>query len=262
LNHWKNLHKYFLIFAVVLPLAAQKGEVIPLTKHIGFTLDAEENMYYEVFTDIPNFKSAQFYEIKVNRIEARISFVDFTKIKLSRRTFNLRELTDLQFRINQMPVITEDIRESYRKNLTYLRTKEVLENIPTGQYISVKHQNGKWIRGTLLSYRKERLSLQTPFAVKRIHITKMEHINYRETIIRRPEWKTIIYGLAAVMGFGLMESWNRQTTPEWGMKWHNRFMGAIFGLVAGAEVYDTSMILLSKKTQFGLTPEEMDKLNR
>jgi uncharacterized membrane protein required for colicin V production len=46
------------------------------------------------------------------------------------------------------------------------------------------------------------------------------------------------------------------------MKWHNRFMGAIFGLVAGAEVYDTSMILLSKKTQFGLTPEEMDKLNR
>ena len=80
---------------MVLPLAAQKGEVIPLTKHIGFTLDAEENMYYEVFTDIPNFKSAQFYEIKVNRIEARISFVDFTKIKLSRRTFNLRELTDL-----------------------------------------------------------------------------------------------------------------------------------------------------------------------
>ena len=31
---------------------------------------------------------------------------------------------------------------------------------------------------------------------------------------------------------------------------------------AGAEVYDTSMILLSKKTQFGLTPSELDKLNR
>ncbi|SVC47693.1 uncharacterized protein METZ01_LOCUS300547, partial [marine metagenome] len=29
-----------------------------------------------------------------------------------------------------------------------------------------------------------------------------------------------------------------------------------------AEVYDISMILLTKKTQFGLTPEELDKLNR
>ncbi|SVD66980.1 uncharacterized protein METZ01_LOCUS419834, partial [marine metagenome] len=26
-------------------------------------------------------------------------------------------------------------------------------------------------------------------------------------------------------------------------------------------VYDTSMILLSKKTQFGLTPAELDKIN-
>ena len=69
------------------------------------------------------------------------------------------------------------------------------------------------------------------------------------------------YGLAAVLGFGLMESWNRQTQPAWGQQWHNRFLGAIFGLIAGAEIYDTSMILLSKKTQFGLTPAELEKIN-
>jgi hypothetical protein len=262
LNYWKNLYKHILIFAVILPLAGQKGEVIPLTKHIGFTLDAEENRHYNVFSDIPNFESAQFFEVKANRIVVRISFVDFTKIKISRRAFTLRELTDLQFRINQKPQITDDIRESFRKNLTYLRTKEVLENIPKGQYVSVKHTNGKLIRGTLLSYRKERLVLQTPFAVKQIPITKMERIDFRETIISKPEWKLTVYGLAALMGLGLMESWNRQTNPEWGYKWHNRFMGAIFGLFTGAEVYDTSMILLSKKTQFGLTPAELDKLNR
>ena len=89
----------------------------------------------------------------------------------------------------------------------------------------------------------------------------MERINYRENIINRPDWKLSIYGIAAIMGFGMMESWNQQKNPEWGLKWHNRFMGAIFGLVAGAEIYDTSMILLSKKTQFGLTPTELDKLN-
>ena len=160
---WNSLPKAVLIFAVVFPLLAQKGEIIPLTKHIGYTLDAEENIYYEVFSEIPNFESAQFFEVHTNRIEARISFVEFTRIKVSRRAFTLKELTDLQYRLNQMPEITDGIRESYRKNLTYLRTKAVLENIPTGQYVSVKHRNGKWIRGTLLFYRTERLSLQTPF---------------------------------------------------------------------------------------------------
>ena len=90
----------------------------------------------------------------------------------------------------------------------------------------------------------------------------MERINYREEIIKRPEWKLRMYGVSAFLGFVLMESWNRQTNPSFGPKWHNRFVGAIFGLVAGAELYDTSMILLSKKTQFGLTPSELDKLNR
>ena len=159
-------------------------------------------------------------------------------------------------------MLTDGIRRSYRENLTYLRTKEVLENIPTGQYVSVKHQNGKWISGTLLSYRNDKLSLQTPFAVRQIPIINMERINYREEIIKRPEWKLTMYGVAAFLGFGVMEFWNWQTNPSFGPKWHNRFMGAIFGLIAGAEVYDTSMILLSKKTQFGLTPAELDKLNR
>lgn len=247
---------------IVLPLMGQKGEIIPLTKHIGFTLDAEENLYYEVFPDIHNFKSAQFFEINNNRIEARITFIDYTQIKVSRKAYNVKQLIRLQNQLNQKPMLTDEIRRSYRENLTYLRTKEILDNIPTGQYVSVKHQNGKWINGTLLSYRNDKLLLQTPFAVRQIPITNMERINYREEIIKRPEWKLRMYGVAAFLGFVVMESWNRQTNPSFGPKWHNRFVGAIFGLIAGAEVYDTSMILLSKKTQFGLTPAELDKLNR
>lgn len=262
LNYWKIPYKYILSVLLILPLMGQKREVITITTHIGHTLDAEENIYYSVFTDIPNFESAQFIEINPNRIEARISFVEYTNKKVSRRAYNLKEFSNLQFRLKQIPKITDEIRESFRKNLTYLRTKEVLENIPTGQYVSVKHRNGKWIRGTLLSYKKERLLLQMPFAVENIHISKMERINFREKIVERPEWKMAIYGIAAFMGFALMESWNRQTIPDWGPKWRNRFMGAIFGLVAGSEVYNTTMILLSKKTQFGLTPAELDKLNR
>lgn len=260
LTHWKIFHKTLVYFVLSLPLIAQDGEVISLTKHIGHTLDTEENLYYKVFTDIPNFNNAQFYQVEPNRIVVRISFIQYTKSKISKRAFSLKKFTDLQIKLNKLPQITDKIRDSFRDNLTYLRTKEVLENITTGQFVSVKTRSNKWVKGTLLSFKKNTLQLQTPFSIKKIPITQMERINYREKIINRPNWKIYFYGIAAFMGFTLMETWNHQTSPEWTVKWHNRFSGAIFGLVAGSEVYDTSMILLSKKTQFALTPEELDKL--
>ena len=150
-NYSKILNNFFLIIFACTTLGAQEGEVIEITKDIGYTLDAEENLHYEIFTDIPNFESAQFFEMSRNRIEVRISFVEFTQIKISKRAFDLKEFNDLQFRLKQIPIITDDIRESFRKNLTYLRTKSVLDNIPAGQYLEVKNINNLWVKGTLLS---------------------------------------------------------------------------------------------------------------
>ena len=79
---------------MIFPLIGQQGEVVPLTKHVGYTLDAEENQYYEVFPDISNFESAQFFEINNNRIETRISFVEYTRIKVSRRAYTQKEFID------------------------------------------------------------------------------------------------------------------------------------------------------------------------
>ena len=67
LNYWKIPYKYILSVLLILPLMGQKREVITITTHIGHTLDAEENIHYSVFADIPNFESAQFIEINPNR---------------------------------------------------------------------------------------------------------------------------------------------------------------------------------------------------
>ena len=237
----------------------QGGEIVRLSKHVGFTLDAEENLYYEVFTTISNFKNAQFFEINNDKIEARISYLEFTRIKISKKLFTMKEFIDIQLRINKMPKITNQIRESFKKNLTYLRTKDILSNIPIGQFIILNHVNGTKLKGTLLAYSKDKLFIQTPFSVKAVKVSKMEKISYREDILDKPQWKMKIYTIAALMGLLSMETWNSQTSPDWGYKWHNRIMGATFGLLAGAEVYNTSMILLTNKTYFNLTEEELKK---
>jgi len=144
----------FLILAIFVPFisSAQNSNIVKLTKHIGFTLDAEENKYYEVFTNIPSFESAQFFHSNSDTIESRISYLEFTRIKISTKKFTVKSFVDLQIRLNTMPPITEDIRESYRKNLTYLRTKDILSNIPNGQFIEVNHINGKKVKNLYSGY--------------------------------------------------------------------------------------------------------------
>ena len=128
--YWSNKIRNLIFIILSSALLSQDGEILEITKHIGYTLDAEENLHYKVFNDIPNFESAQFFEISSQKIEARISFVEYTNIKTSRRAFDLKEFSNIQFRLKKTPNITDEIRQSFRKNLTYLRTKSILENIP------------------------------------------------------------------------------------------------------------------------------------
>ena len=253
---------FYLTIVVPTIILAQNSEIVQLTKHIGFTLDAEENKYYEVFTDIPNFESAQFFQINTDTVQSRISYLEFTRKKISIKNFTTKSFVDLQIRLSKKSPITDEIRDSYRKNLTYLRTKDILANIPKGQFVEVNHINGKKVKGTLISFNKDRLFIQTPMSVKMIKMTSMERITYRNKIIDRPEWQKFIYSGAALLGLLMMELWNRQTDPIWAYRWHNRFFGATLGLLAGAELYDTSMIIMTKKTKFGLSSSELEKLNR
>ena len=260
-SHYLTRLLYLIIVVQSISLA-QNSEIIQLTKHIGFTLDAEENKYYEVFTDIPNFESAQFFQFNADTIQSKISYLEFTRKKISIKNFTTKSFVDLQIRLSTKFPITDEIRDSYRKNLTYLRTKDILTNIPKGQFVEVSHVNGKKVKGTLLSFNKDRLFIQTPMSIKMIKMTSMERITYRNKIIDRPEWQKFIYSGAALLGLMMMELWNRQTDPIWAYRWHNRFFGATLGLLAGAELYDTSMIMLTKKTKFGLSSSELEKLNR
>ena len=250
----------FVCLFLSICLDAQSEQVIPLSNHIGYDLDAEENLYYQIFTDLPSFESAKFFMISKDRIEARISFVEFSQKKVNLRAYSLKEFSDMQFKTMQMPPITESIRESFRKNLTYLRTRDILRDIPKGQYVIIEDKNSKKIKGTLLGFSRDRLFIQTPISVKQIPITRMVKISYRDVIAQKPELKGYVYGAAAFLGFILMESWNRQTRPDWQYKWNNRFSGLILGLIGGAELYDTAMILITPKTNFSLTSGEQEKI--
>ena len=241
-------------------LNGQNGEIIPLSQKVGLTLDAEENLFYNVFTDIDGFESAQFYEMSPRTVIARITFVQYSQQKTSKRKLKMMDFLTMKESVDVQPMITDEDRKLVHENLTYLQTEDILENIVEDQYVTIKHRSGRRIQGTLKKYEEKYLMIQTPVSLETIPIWDMESISYRESIVHRKDWKFAVYGISALAGIPLAEGWNVQTRPENEDIWHFRFLGSVFGLLAGSEAFNTMNILTSPKTFFALTPEEMDKL--
>ena len=241
-------------------LSAQTPDIIPLSKKVGLTVDAEENVFFRIFPDIDGFYSAQFYEAGKNKIIIQIVFINFSQRSVRRRSLTMREFIELQHHVDVQPPITDRDREGIRKNLTYLTTVNILESIPPDQFIIIKHRTGKKIRGALIGLEKRQLSIQTPISVETIPIWDMASITYRKKIRELPKLKGFLYALSALGGVILAEVWNEQTRPRIDQVWHFRFIGTVLGILTGAETYQAVNIISSPKTFFALTPEEMDKL--
>ena len=256
----RNFTFFLILFLILGTLSAQTPDIIPLSKKVGLTVDAEENVFFRIFPDIDGFNSAQFYEAGKNKIIIQIVFIDFSQRSVRRRSLTMREFIELQHHVDVQPTITDRDREGISQNLTYLTTVNILESIPPDQFIIIKHRTGKKIRGALIGVEKRQLSIQTPISVEKIPIWDMASITYRKKIRELPKLKGFLYALSSLGGVILAEVWNEQTRPRIDQVWHFRFIGIVLGMLVGAETYQAVNIISSPKTFFALTPEEMDKL--
>ena len=113
------------MFIFVAFIHAQTPDIIPLSKKVGLTVDAEENIFYRIFNDIDGFYSAQFYDVGKNKIVVQIVFVDFSQKSVSRRSMTTEEFIDLKHHVDAQPYITDIDRQAISENLTYLTTVSI-----------------------------------------------------------------------------------------------------------------------------------------
>jgi len=260
LSHLLKIANFILHAIFCAIVFGQEGEIIPLSHKVGLTLDAEENLFYNVISDIDGFESAQFYEVNTKTVIARFSYVQYSQQKTSKRKYKMIDFLRMKEAVDVQPIITAEDRLLVNENLTYLRTDDILSTIKEDQYIIIHHRSGRRISGTLKSYGEKILAIQTPVSLEKIPIWDMESISYREGINYHSNWKFPLYAFSALAGLILAESWNEQTRPHIDSVWYNRFLGSMAGLLAGSEAFQTFNVLTSPKTYFALTPEEMDRL--
>ena len=235
---------------------AQSPEVVPLSAKVGTTVDAEENIIFRIFPDVIGFESAQIFALPDNTYEVKIAYLKYGRKKIKTLNYTFDQFITLKHMIDRKPAITLKDRQEIYKNLTYLRTSEILEKIPTGQFVVVKHVNSKKIRGILLPFVDNRLQIQTPVQVVDIPYYEVGGISYHKSFKTRLKWRKWIYAAGTMLGIGMAEIWNGHTKPVIEMTWHYRFMGLLLGLLGGQEMYEAVNIISSPKSHFTLSPEE------
>ncbi len=84
----------------------QEGEIIPLSQKVGLTLDAEENLFYNVYSDIDGFESTQFYEVSIKTVITRITYVQYAQQKTSKRKYTMMEFLRMKEAVDVQPFFT------------------------------------------------------------------------------------------------------------------------------------------------------------
>ena len=251
----------FVLFLTHNVGRAQDGDIIPLSRKVGATLDAEEKEILGLFPDIKGFQSAQFSKLGENRYMARIAYLDRTRLRVIKRYFNWRGFQRMKLIADGHPEITDKMREEHRYKLTYLRVHDSLMRIPSSTYCTIRHSSGRRVTGTFVEYRDRTIYFQSPTKIIQFPVTEIESISYRPTIEKGSLVKKVAsFAAGGVIGLALGELWNLQSRPAIDIVWHNRFTGIALGLISGSEFYEAVTILTSPKEFIAFSPGEVAKL--
>ena len=249
----------FFLFSEIIP--SQKGEIIPLSRKVGTTVDAEEREILGLFPDIDGFESAQFFMLSDDRYFAKIVYLDHTRPRTMKRHYTWRQLHRLKYRAGSHPEITEEMRAEHRYKLSYLSVHEMLERIPPSTFCTIRHTSGRRITGTFVDYRDRTIYFQSPTRRIQFPVTQIESISYRPFVDDGNVVKKVVsFLLGAGMGYAVGELWNLQSRPAADVAWNNRFTGLILGLVSGGQMFEAVSIITSPKKFIAFTPEEVAKM--
>ena len=235
------MKKIIVFLLLFMTKAMSQSEIIILSPRVGTIIDIHENLFYRVFPTIRNFISAQIY---------------------STSDLRYKQFTRFQNKVNAQPELTEEAREIMCAGMDFLRAAEIIKGLPKPQYVKIVHNNNKRLRGTLLSFENNIISIQTPRAVENVNLEYVELISYRLSDNEFLGLKPYIYALSGTMGFSMAKLYNSQRSPRLDESWYYRFYGITAGLIFSGELYEALSTMLTPTETFILSQEKYEKNKR
>ena len=225
------MKKIIVFLLLFITKAASQSEIIILSPRVGTIIDIHENRFYRAFPKVRNFISAQMYSTSDLGYKVRFVVNRRGKRKTYERKMSLKQFTRFQNKVNAQPELTKEAREIMYAGMDFLRAAQIIKDLPKPQYVKIVHNNNKRLRGTLLSFEDNIISIQTPRAVENVNLDYVELISYRLSDNEFLGLTPYIYALSGTMGFSMAKLYNSQRRPRLDESWYYRFYGITAGLI-------------------------------
>jgi len=254
--------KIIIFLLIFVSKSISQNEVVILSPRVGTIIDVHENIFYRVFPKVRNFISAQIYFSSDVRYKVRFVVNRKGKRKIFEKKMSLRQFVRFQNKVNAQPEFTEKAREIMYAGMDFLRAAEIIKDLPKPQYVKVVHSNNKRLRGTLISFENNTISIQTPRTVENINLDYVELISYRLSDNEFLGLKPYIYALSGAIGLSMAKLYNSQRSPRLDESWYYRFYGITAGLIFSGELYEALSTVLTPTETFILSQEEYEQNKR
>jgi len=257
-----NLLKIKLLISVLAVFFSgisygQNWEILPLSKKVGTVLDAEENLFYSVYTNIRGFESAQYYQINDDIISVRLVSVNKGVNKVSNKRMSIKAFIVLQNRINAMPQITVADREDLKKDLVYLQADEILKSIPINRYVRISRVSGLKIRGKLHDYDGKEMTVKTIFGARIVPVWNLKKIAVRQIEKPRPKLRWVVPAICGSAGFVVSSILVPNKYKDTDRETYYRLAGSVAGLTATTIVISSIQAYLTPMDSYNLNPKKM-----
>ena len=246
---------------VLWSFAFSQSEVVILSPRVGTIIDIHENRFYKIFPKVRNYFSAQIYLTSDLKYKVRFVVNKKGKRKTYEKKMSLKQFTRFQNKVNAQPEFTEKARKIMYSGMDFLRAAEIISDLPKPQYVKVIHNN-KHLKGTLIEFENNIISIQTARAVEKINLDYVELISYRLSNNEFLGLKPYIYVLSGAMGLKMATLYNSQRSPRLDESWYYRFYGIVAGLIFSSELYEALATMLTPTETFILSQEKYEKNKR
>ena len=254
--------KNILFLLIFWSFGFPQSEVVILSPRVGTIIDIHENRFYKIFPKVRNYFSAQIYLTSDLKYKVRFVVNRKGKRKTYEKKMSLKQFTRFQNKVNAQPEFTEEAREIMYAGMDFLRAAEIINGLPKPQYVKVVHNDNKRLKGTLIAFDNNIISIQTARGVEKINLDYVELISYRLSDDEFLGLKPYIYALSGAMGLRMASLYNSQRSPRLDESWYYKFYGITAGLIFSSELYEALATILTPTETFILSQEKYEKNKR
>ncbi|RKY59676.1 MAG: hypothetical protein DRP96_06705 [Candidatus Neomarinimicrobiota bacterium] len=192
-----------VVFSLVVEsIVLNAGEVLVLSDNVGAEIDVIEKVHYRLFTDINNFKSAQFYLLPNDSVMAYIESWDADGPVYYQRYYSLYEFYLLGEEISKKDSPDQAEIEFIQHKYKPLFAEDLLRQLNRNHYCLIILNNKQVYQGLFLKYYDRMIRILDNDQFYDIAIRSIRTLKYWDNTkqMRILQWITIGSGVA--IGFG------------------------------------------------------------